>query len=191
MGTPLSWASWGSRNSSAAAERLDGYLATAVALTEAGAWVTEDMIDVAADDLSVLLQEDAERRGILRVTALSYIPGRPVRIRIRYREHRCYVDDMGTAVAIAGRPPGWRDTAARAVRAMDWNINRDGVVLMQALERRRNVDELIQRTAETSVAVLDVLLELRASTSRGSDRSVDSTRQSSYANDPAVAAGSK
>jgi hypothetical protein len=100
------------------------------------------------------------------VTTLSYMPGRPVRIRIRHRDHRYYIDDMGTAVAIAGRPPGWRDAADRAVRALDWNMNRDGVVLMQTLERRRNLDEFIQRTAETSVAVLDVLLELRASTGR-------------------------
>jgi ankyrin repeat protein len=164
LGTPLSWASWGSRNASKAAERLDAYLATAVALTEAGAWVTEGMIDVAADELSVLLQAEAERTGILRVTALSYMPGRPVRIRIRHREHRYYIDDLGTAVAIAGRPPDWRDAAERTVRARNWNINHDGVVSMQAVERRRNVDELINRTAETSVAVLDALLELREST---------------------------
>ena len=170
LGTPLSWAAWGSRNLPAAAERLDGYLAAAVSLTDAGAWVTEGMIDVAADELSVLLQEEADRRGTLRVTDLSYMPGRPVRIRIRHREQRYDIDDMGTAVAIAGRPQGWRAAAERAVRALNWNVNRDGVVLMRTLERRRNVDQTIQRTAEASVAVLDALLELRASSSRRSDR---------------------
>lgn len=86
------------------------------------------MIEVAADALTAELEEAGERNGVLRVTALSYMPGRPVRIRVRHREHRYDIDDMGTAVAIAGRPPGWREAAERAVRTLGWNINRDGVV---------------------------------------------------------------
>ena len=161
LGTPLSWTAWGSRNLPEAAERIDGYLAVACALLEAGARVSEGMIDVAADELSVQLQEAGERSGILRVTSLSYTPGHPVRIRVRRREHRYYVDDMGTAVAIAGRAPGWRAAGERAVKALDWNINREGVVFMQAAEGR-DIDAVVQRTAEASVAVLESLLELAA-----------------------------
>jgi ankyrin repeat protein len=157
-GTALSWTAWGSRNMPAAAERLDGYLAAAVALLAGGGRVTEGMIEVAADELSVQLEEAGTRNGILHVTELSYMAGRPVRVSVRRRGHRYDIDDMGTAVAIAGRPPGWRETAERAVRALDWNINREGVVFMQAVEGR-DIDALVRRTAEASVAVLEALLE--------------------------------
>ena len=94
-------------------------------LLAAGARVTEGMIEVAADELSAELEEAAARTGVLRVTSLSYMPGRPVRVRIRRREHRHYMDDLGTAVAIAGRPAGWRAAAEQAVNACGWNMNRD------------------------------------------------------------------
>jgi len=123
------------------------------------------MIDVAADELSVRLQEAGERSGVLRVTPLSYTPAHPVRINVRRREHRYYIDDLGTAVAIAGRPPGWRAAAERAVKALDWNINREGVVFMQATAGR-DIDAVVQRTAEASVAVLETLLELESSRGR-------------------------
>ncbi len=165
LGTPLSWAAWGSRNLPGAEERIDGYLAAASALIAAGARVTEGMINNAADELSVQLHEAGERGGTLRVTALSYIPGRPVRISVRHREHRYDIDDMGTAVAIAGQPPGWQSTAKRTVQALNWNINRNGVVFMQAVEGR-DIDALVQRTAEASLAVLEALLETDASETR-------------------------
>jgi hypothetical protein len=101
------------------------------------------------------------RTSFVRVTEPSYMPGRPVRISVRRREHRYDIDDMGTAVAIAGRSPGWLEAAERAVQAVGWNINRDGVVFMQAVEGR-DIDALVQRTAEASVKVLEALLELEA-----------------------------
>ena len=57
----------------------------AAALLAAGARVTEGMIEVAADELSVVLEEAGARTGILRVTERSYLPGRPVRISVRRR----------------------------------------------------------------------------------------------------------
>lgn len=159
LGTPLSWTAWGSRNLPGAPERLDGSLAAARALIAAGARVTEGMVDGAADELSAELEDAAARTGILRVTSLSYMPGRPVRISIRRREHRYDIDDLGTAVAIAGRPPGWRAAAQRAVNALGWNINRDGVVFMQAVEGR-DIDALIQRTAEASLTVFQTIVEI-------------------------------
>lgn len=102
---------------------------------------------------------DDERAGVLRVTGLSYMPGRPVRISVRRRERRYDIDDTGGAVAIAGQPPGWREVAERVVNAVGWNVTRDGVVFVQAVEGR-DIDALVQRTAEISVAVLDAVLDM-------------------------------
>jgi ankyrin repeat protein len=56
-GTALAWTAWGSRALPNAAERLDGYLDAAAALLAAGGRVTEGMIEVAADDVALLLEE--------------------------------------------------------------------------------------------------------------------------------------
>ena len=69
------------------------------------------------------------------------------------------IDDMGVAVELSGRPPGWRAAAERTVREMDWNINRDGVVQMQTLEGR-DVDWFVRRTGEVSLAVLQAILDV-------------------------------
>jgi hypothetical protein len=92
-------------------------------------------------------------------TGLSYVPGRPVRVSVRRRGIRYDIDDMGGAIAIAGRPPGWREVAERTVAELGWNVNRDGVVFVQAVEGR-DIDGLVRRTGEASAAVLDALLEL-------------------------------
>jgi ankyrin repeat protein len=164
-GPPLAWAAWGSRTMPGAEERIGGYLAGAAALVAAGARVTEGMIEVAADELSVQLEEASARTGLVRVTELSYMAGRPVRISVRRRGRRYDIDDMGTAVAIAGRPRGWREAAERAVRAKGWNVNREGLVFMQAAEGR-DIDAFVRCTAEASVAVLDALLELSGDRAR-------------------------
>ena len=101
----------------------------------------------------------ADRSDVVRETGRSYLPGRPIRVRVRRRGIRYDIDDTGAAVAIAGRPAGWRDAAERVVAARGWNVNRDGVVFVQAVEGR-DIDALVLRTAETSAAVLDALLEL-------------------------------
>jgi ankyrin repeat protein len=56
-GTPLAWTAWGSRALPNAAARLDGYLGAAAALVAAGARVTEGMIEVAADDVALVLED--------------------------------------------------------------------------------------------------------------------------------------
>lgn len=157
--TALSWTAWGSRTTPGAQERLDGYLAAAAALLDAGARVTTGQIEAAADELSVLLEEAGARRGVLHVTKLRYLPGRPVRISVRQREHRYDIDDTGAAVQIAGQRPGWRNAAGRVVAANGWNVNRDGVVFVQAVEGR-DIAWLVRRTAEVSAAVLEAILEI-------------------------------
>jgi hypothetical protein len=94
-------------------------------------------------------------------TGLEYAPGRPVRVRVRHRGIRYDIDDIGGAVAIAGRPAGWREAAERVVAERGWNVNRAGVVFVQAVEGR-DIDGLVDRTGEASVAVLDALLDLDA-----------------------------
>jgi ankyrin repeat protein len=160
-GTALAWTAWGSRALPHAEQRIDGYLTAAAELLDAGARVSEGMIDVAADELSVQLEEAAARTGLLRVTGLSYMPGQPVRISVRRRGPRYDIDDMGTAVALAGPRPGWREAAQRAVHELDWNVNRTGVVFMHAVAGR-DIDALVARTAEASVAVFEAILELEA-----------------------------
>jgi ankyrin repeat protein len=56
-GTALDWTAWGSRELPGAAERLDGYLEAARLLVDAGARVTDGMVDKAADDVALLLEE--------------------------------------------------------------------------------------------------------------------------------------
>lgn len=89
----------------------------------------------------------------------DYVPGRPVRVRVRVRGTNVYVDDLGGAVAVAGTPPGWLDAAQRAVAELDWNVRRNGVVFMQA-PRGRALGWIISRTAQASVAVCDAILGL-------------------------------
>jgi hypothetical protein len=158
-GTALAWTAWGSRELPGAEERMDGSLGAAAALLEAGARVGEGMSHVAADELAVLLEEAASRSGIVRETGLSYAPGRPIRVSVRRRGVRYDINDMGGAVALAGRPPGWLEAAERAVEELGWNVNREGVVFMQAVEGR-DIDALVRRTGEASAAVLEALLAL-------------------------------
>jgi hypothetical protein len=105
------------------------------------------------------MTEAADRSGAVRETELSYLPGRPIRVSVRRRGIRYDIDDMGAAVAIAGRPPGWREAAERVVAALGWNVNRAGVVFVQAVEGR-DIPALVLRTGEASAAVLDALLAL-------------------------------
>jgi hypothetical protein len=89
----------------------------------------------------------------------AYVPGEPVRVRIRHRDHRYDIDDRGEAVRRAGRPPGWLAAARAAVKRDALNVNRAGVVFVQAVEGR-DIDGLARRIAATSAAVYDALLEL-------------------------------
>jgi hypothetical protein len=158
-GTALAWTAWGSRELPSAAERLDGYLGAAAALIAAGARVADGMAEVAADEVAVLLEEAAARTGVVRSTSLEYVPGRPIRVSVRRRGIRYDIDDLGGAVAIAGRPPGWLEAAERVVAERGWNVSRDGVVFVQFVEGR-DIDALVRRTGEASAAVLEALFAL-------------------------------
>ena len=59
-GPPLHWTVWGSRNLPDADERIDGYLEAARRLIDAGARVTPEMVESAADELSVLLERELD-----------------------------------------------------------------------------------------------------------------------------------
>lgn len=95
----------------------------------------------------------------IRDMGRDYLPGSPVRVRVRVRGTNAYVDDLGGAVAAAGTPPGWLEAARRAAAELDWNVRRNGVVFMQA-PRGRAVEWIISRTAQVSVAVCDAILGL-------------------------------
>ena len=158
-GTALAWTAWGSRALPGAPARLEGYLGAAEALLAAGARVAEGMAEAAADEVAVLLEEAAARSGIVRDTGLTYTPGRPILVSVRRRGIRYDIDDMGGAVAVAGRPPGWLEAAERVVAELGWNVNRKGVVLVQVVEGR-DIDDLVRRTGEASAAVMEALFAL-------------------------------
>ena len=144
--TALDWAAWGSRNATAATDRELGYRGCAAVLLAAGAAISERA------PIPHLIDE-------IRDTGLEYVPGRPVRIRVRVRGERVDVDDVGGAIAVCGMPAGWREAAERAVAQLAWNMRRNGVVCMQA-PRGLRLAWIIERTAETSMAVCDAVLAL-------------------------------
>jgi hypothetical protein len=96
---------------------------------------------------------------VVRDAGFEFVAGRPVRVRVRRRGVRYDIDDMGEAVAAAGRPGGWLAVAERTVAALGWNVNRSGVVFVQAVEGR-DIDALVRRTGKASRAVFDALIEL-------------------------------
>lgn len=144
--TALDWAGWGSRHTTAASDRRDAYRECASILLDAGARLTERT-------------EIADLIDGVRNSALEYLPGRPVRVRVRVRGTRVDIDDMGGAIAVCGMPPGWRQAAEGAVAELGWNVRRNGVVFMQAPYGRR-LSWIIDRTAEASAAVCDAVLQL-------------------------------
>lgn len=98
---------------------------------------------------------------VVRETAVTYAPSQPVRVRVRRREHRYDVDDLGGAVAAAGTPDGWLSIAEAVVASDGLNVNRRGVVFVPAVEGR-DIDALVARVARASLALHGALLELDA-----------------------------
>jgi hypothetical protein len=168
-GTALAWTAWGSRALPGASQRLDGYLEAARLLVGAGARVTPGMIDVAADEVAVMLEEASplsaaraswgERGEIVLDTELAYAAGHPIRVRVRKRGRRYEIDDLGEAVAGAGAPRGWLEVADRVVAEQGLNVNRTGRVFVPAVEGR-DLDALVRKVADASLAVHAALLEL-------------------------------
>jgi hypothetical protein len=142
----LDWTAWGSRHTTAAADRSAAYRECAALLLDAGAPITGRV------PIAHLIDE-------VRDSGLEYLPGTPVRIRIRVRGARVDVDDIGGAVAVAGMPTGWYEAAEKVVAERGWNIRRNGVVVMQA-PRGRKLAWIVERTAEASAAVCDAIVQL-------------------------------
>jgi hypothetical protein len=94
-------------------------------------------------------------------SGLVYRGAGPVMVRIRKREHRYDIDDDGNAARLSGAPaaPGWLPVAERAVEEEAMNVNRRGVVFVQAVERR-DLAKLAGQVARASLAVYDALLDL-------------------------------
>ena len=169
-GTALGWTAWGSRELPSAAERLEDYLEATRVLLAAGARVEPGTIEIAADDVAVLLEEASplsaaragwgERGEIELDTGLVYALGKPVRVHVRKRGGTRYeLDDLGGALAAAAEPDGWMPVAERVVEQFGLNVNRPGRVFVTAPEGR-DLDRLVRLVAETSVAVYAALLEL-------------------------------
>ena len=144
--TALDWTAWGSLGTTEAAQRRAAYRECVAALLGAGVRISQRA------PIAHLIDE-------IRETGRDYLPGKPVRVRVRVRGANVDVDDLGGAVAAAGMPPGWLDAARRAVGALDWNVRRSGVVFMQA-PRGRALEWIITRTADASAAVCDAILGL-------------------------------
>ena len=122
-GTALDWTTWGSRAIPGAAERVDDYLEATRLLVSAGARVTPGMIEKAADEVAVVLDEASplsaaraawgERGEIELDTGREYALGKPVRVNVRKRGIRYDLDDLGGAFSAAGEPEGWMPVAER------------------------------------------------------------------------------
>jgi len=92
-------------------------------------------------------------------TGLAYAQGRPARVHVRKRGRWYHLDDVGGAIALAGWSPGWMEAAERVAAEEGLNVTRRGRVFVSAIEGR-DVEALIRKVAETSLALHDTLLEL-------------------------------
>jgi hypothetical protein len=90
-------------------------------------------------------------------TELAYRHDEPVEVVVRKRGWRYDISDGAHAVDAAGRPHGWREVAQRVVDDHALNLNRRGVVFVQANEAR--LVALVARVAACSRAVYEELLE--------------------------------
>jgi ankyrin repeat protein len=170
-GTALGWTAWGSREIPGAPERADDYVEAARLLVAAGARVDPGMIEAAADEVAVVLEEASplaaaraawgERGEVELDTGIEYARGRPVRVHVRKRGIRYELDDLGGALAASGEPEGWTPVAERVVAAVGLNVNRPGRVFVTVVEGR-DLDRVVRQVAEASLAVYVALLDVEA-----------------------------
>ena len=91
----------------------------------------------------------------------EWVPGEPVRIRIRTRGGWTELDDRGEAVRRAGKPPGWLEIADRVVAEEGMNVNRAGVVFVSYGQRAgHDLETITGRLADSALDVYNALLEL-------------------------------
>lgn len=98
-----------------------------------------------------------EGESVAVTTDARYGPGDHVEVLVRKRGWRFDLSDGGRAVELAGRPRGCRRIAEEVVEEFALNVNRRGVVFVQANEAR--IDSLVIRVAECSVALYQELLD--------------------------------
>ena len=80
---------------------------------------------------------------------------------VKRREGRIDVTDEGRAVALAGTPPGWRETARRIEDEYCVNVSRHGTVFLPVCGQF-TVEEIEERIAAASTALYHDLLDLAA-----------------------------
>jgi hypothetical protein len=100
----------------------------------------------------------AERGEAVVAPGPQYREGQPVWVEVVKRGHRYDIGDAGEAVRLAGRPDGWLEVAEAVVETDALNVNRRGVVFVQAVEGR-NIAGLAGRVAEMSALLYAELLE--------------------------------
>lgn len=126
-------------------------------------------------------REAARRAEAIVDTGLAYRPGEPVRLRVRRRERRITVSDAGAALALAGRPAGWRAVAAQLERALDVNVSGTGAVWLPVVSAGPPLPVVEQRIAAASLAFYQDLLDSGrgpgAGTPPGIGRASESNRQ--------------
>ena len=94
-------------------------------------------------------------------SGLSYREDEPVVVRLRKRGGRYDLDDEGRAVALAGKPQGWRERAVEVVDGeFSLNVSRGGAVFVPAVEGGVDLAWLAGRAAEASRALYQELLDL-------------------------------
>jgi hypothetical protein len=90
-------------------------------------------------------------------SGLEYAPGEPVRLNVDVR--RWYeIDDGSRALELAGRPPGWREVAAKIEIERVVNVTRRGAVALPVTAY--SFEEIAQRIAHASRAFYEELLDL-------------------------------
>jgi len=125
------------------------------------------MEDGALDSLA-----SAAHGEVVLETGLSYTPEHAVSVRIRKRDQRYDLDDDGTAVRLAGEPPGWWGIAEGLMTAHGLNVNRRGVVFVPAVVGR-DVRALALSVADTSRTLYLALIESDVEVGFDSDTSVE------------------
>jgi hypothetical protein len=108
-------------------------------------------------DVQLRALEDGTDAVVLD-TGVSYLPDRPVRIRVRKRDGRYDMSDDAAAVTLAGHPLGWLSTMTHAVAEQCMNVNRRGVIFVTGFAGR-DLASLARRLAECSRLTYLTLLE--------------------------------
>lgn len=109
----------------------------------------ESPVPSLADRLAPALAGAEAETEIVLETSVSYADGSPVRIRVRRRSGKLDIDDLGGAVTSVSPAGDWLAAARRSVDEDSLNVNRRGVVFVQAFSEE-TAARLAPRVAEAS-----------------------------------------